>query len=237
MHEAAEDQDFHGEIPWIDPSAHGAGDEDIEGIEMFSLHSVGIDIGSSTSHLVFSHLTLRREGAALSAKFTVTDRRVLYRSPILLTPYLSGTTIDVEKLTEFFHRAYAEADFRPDQIDTRGKLLFDPAVLAWFWPFAREEPHGHPPFYALVGLVGDFLVPTWAPLPRARFGPMLFCMSDTSLRSNHTMNSTASSTTTNVTAVLMRTISTTPPSIPLLKSGSPIRPSPPARRSRAGWRR
>jgi hypothetical protein len=35
---------------------------------------------------------------------------------------------------------------RPDQVDTRSKLLFDPRVLAWFWPFAREEPHGHPPF-------------------------------------------------------------------------------------------
>ena len=30
----------------------------------------------------------------------------------------------------------------PDRRDTRGELLFDPAVLAWFWPFAREEPHG-----------------------------------------------------------------------------------------------
>ena len=33
---------------------------DIEGLEMFSLKSVGIDIGSSTSHLIFSHITLRR---------------------------------------------------------------------------------------------------------------------------------------------------------------------------------
>ena len=28
---------------------------------------------------------------------------------------------------------------RPDQVDTRSKLLFDARVLAWFWPFAREE--------------------------------------------------------------------------------------------------
>jgi 4-amino-4-deoxy-L-arabinose transferase-like glycosyltransferase len=62
---------------------------------------------------------------------------------------------------------------RPDQIDTRGKLLFDPQVLAWFWPFAREEPHGHPPFYALVGLVGDVLAPSWPQLARARLGPIL----------------------------------------------------------------
>ncbi len=62
---------------------------------------------------------------------------------------------------------------RPDQIDSRAKLLFNPEVLAYFWPFARAEPHGHPPFYALLGLVGDFLVPAWQDLPRARLGPIL----------------------------------------------------------------
>jgi Dolichyl-phosphate-mannose-protein mannosyltransferase len=62
---------------------------------------------------------------------------------------------------------------KPGQVDTRSKLLFDPRVLAWFWPFAREEPHGHPPFYALVGLIGDVLAPTWQTLPRARLGPIL----------------------------------------------------------------
>ena len=59
------------------------------------------------------------------------------------------------------------------QIDTRAKLLFDPRVLAWFWPFAREEPHGHPPFYALVGLAGDIFTPGRADLARARLGPIL----------------------------------------------------------------
>ncbi len=62
---------------------------------------------------------------------------------------------------------------RPDQVDARAKLLFNPLVLAWFWPFAREEPHGHPPFYALLGLVGDVLAPGWPTLPRARLGPIL----------------------------------------------------------------
>jgi hypothetical protein len=61
----------------------------------------------------------------------------------------------------------------PGRVDSREELLFDPTVLAWFWPFAREEPHGHPPFYALVGLLGDVLAPGWSPLPRARLGPML----------------------------------------------------------------
>ena len=58
------------------------------------------------------------------------------------------------------------------QLDTYAGL-FSPVVLDWFWPFAREEPDGHPPVYALVGLVGDLVAPTWEPLPRARLGPML----------------------------------------------------------------
>jgi 4-amino-4-deoxy-L-arabinose transferase-like glycosyltransferase len=62
---------------------------------------------------------------------------------------------------------------RREQIDSRSKLLFDRDVLAWFWPFAREEPHGHPPFYALVGLLGDLVVPSWSDLARARLGPIL----------------------------------------------------------------
>jgi hypothetical protein len=60
-----------------------------------------------------------------------------------------------------------------DKLDTRGELLFDHDVLAWFWPFAREEPHGHPPFYAFLGLTGDFVAPSWRELPRARLGPIV----------------------------------------------------------------
>jgi len=61
---------------------------------------------------------------------------------------------------------------RPGEIGTRSQL-FERNTLEWFWPFAREEPHGHPPFYALLGLVGDVLAPSWETLPRARLGPMI----------------------------------------------------------------
>src|SRR5881296_2003563 len=87
---------------------------DIEGLEMFTLKSVGIDIGSSTSHLVFSQLTLRRAGASLSGRFKVTERKVLFRSNIMQTPYLSGTLIDVEKVKQFIENAYREARLKPE---------------------------------------------------------------------------------------------------------------------------
>ena len=102
--------------------------EEVEGLEMFRLRSVGIDIGSSTTHLVFSLLTLRREGSALSARFIVTDREVLHRSPIMLTPYLSGTLIDIEKVKSFIHGAYREAGFVPEDIDTGAVVITGEAL-------------------------------------------------------------------------------------------------------------
>ncbi len=57
-------------------------------------------------------------------------------------------------------------------IDTPGKLL-NGRNLAWFWPFAREEPHGHPAFYAVAALAGDLLTPGRSDLARARLGTMI----------------------------------------------------------------
>ena len=101
---------------------------DIEGLEMFSLKSVGIDIGSSTSHLIFSLITLRREGASLSGKFKVTNREVLYRSPIMLTPYLSATKIDTDKVNAFIQSAYKEAGLTPEDVDTGAVIITGEAL-------------------------------------------------------------------------------------------------------------
>jgi len=101
---------------------------DIEGLEMFSLKSVGIDIGSSTSHLIFSHITLRRQGASLSGKFKVTNREVLYRSPIMLTPYLSATKIDTDKVNQFIHEAYKDAGLTPEDVDTGAVIITGEAL-------------------------------------------------------------------------------------------------------------
>ena len=82
------------------------------------LKSVGIDIGSTTSHLVFSTLELRRQGAALSSRFAVVARRIDYRSPIMITPFSDGTNLDTGRLKSFFDSAYAQAGITPEQVDT-----------------------------------------------------------------------------------------------------------------------
>ncbi|MFQ5682551.1 MAG: ethanolamine ammonia-lyase reactivating factor EutA [Candidatus Binatia bacterium] len=91
--------------------------------ERISLTSVGIDIGSSTSHLIFSRLILRRQGIALSSRFVVVKREILYESPILLTPYVDKTTIDTKRLDEFIHEAYHQAGLAPKGIDTGAVIV------------------------------------------------------------------------------------------------------------------
>ena len=56
--------------------------------ENVELRTVGIDIGSSTSHLLFAKVVLQRQAQGLSSRFVVVDRQVIWRSPIMLTPFL-----------------------------------------------------------------------------------------------------------------------------------------------------
>ena len=65
------------------------------------LRTVGIDIGSSTSHLLFARVTLKRQAQGLSSRFVVIDRQVIWRSPIMLTPFLADGTIDAQALEHF----------------------------------------------------------------------------------------------------------------------------------------
>ncbi|MBO0758926.1 MAG: ethanolamine ammonia-lyase reactivating factor EutA, partial [Bradyrhizobiaceae bacterium] len=88
------------------------------------LLSVGIDIGSSTSHLVFSRIVLER----LDSRYVVAEREAFYQSDILLTPYASGETIDADALGAFFERQYYDAGVDPDEIDSGALILTGVAV-------------------------------------------------------------------------------------------------------------
>src|SRR5438128_4628828 len=86
--------------------------------------SVGVDIGSSTSHLVFSRIVLER----LDSRYVVTTRETFYQSDILLTPYSTGEDIDSDALGAFIERQYKDAKVDPDEIDTGALILTGVAV-------------------------------------------------------------------------------------------------------------
>ena len=92
--------------------------------ERLQLTSVGVDIGSSTSHLVFSRLELTLEGS----RYRVTRREILNESEILLTPYVDDTRIDVEALEAFINDQYRKARIKRDEVDTGALILTGVAV-------------------------------------------------------------------------------------------------------------
>ena len=58
--------------------------------EHIELVTVGIDIGSSTSHLIFAKVHLQRRTQGLSSRYEVIKREILWQSPIRFTPFLSN---------------------------------------------------------------------------------------------------------------------------------------------------
>jgi ethanolamine utilization protein EutA len=90
--------------------------------------TVGIDVGSSTSHLMFSRVHLRRQAHQLSSRFVVIERKTLWSSPIRLTPFLDDDTIDSAELATFVDDAYRSAGLSRDEVDTGAVILTGEAV-------------------------------------------------------------------------------------------------------------
>lgn len=92
------------------------------------LVSVGIDIGSSGTQVVFSRLSLRRRGEDLSSRYIVASRETIYQSPVALTPYQSETRIDELALGVIIDCAYSDAKLHPDDIDAGVVILTGEAL-------------------------------------------------------------------------------------------------------------
>ncbi|MDA1326750.1 MAG: ethanolamine ammonia-lyase reactivating factor EutA, partial [Proteobacteria bacterium] len=97
---------------------HIAEEEEIE------LLSVGVDIGSSTSHLVFSRVLMERVGA----RYIVAQRETIHEAPIQLTPYTNGEDIDAEALGRFIEASFVSAGIERSAVDTGALILTGVAV-------------------------------------------------------------------------------------------------------------
>ncbi len=89
-----------------------------------TLTTVGVDIGSATSHLVFSRIELKQQGT----RFIVVRREILSESDIRLTPYRNESTIDTEALGLFINEQYQKAGLTRQDIDTGALILTGTAL-------------------------------------------------------------------------------------------------------------
>jgi len=97
----------------------------MEGEDRIVLTSVGVDIGSSTSHLLFSRLELERQ----DNRYVTVNREVLYQSEILLTPYRGDNVIDEAVLEDFVQQQYHHAGITREEVDTGALILTGVALL------------------------------------------------------------------------------------------------------------
>lgn len=97
--------------------------------ETVELATVGIDVGSATTHLTFARVYLQRVGQLLTDRYTVVRRDVRWQSPVELTPYAEGDRIDADAVSAIVRDAYAQAGITPAEVDTGAVLLTGVALL------------------------------------------------------------------------------------------------------------
>ncbi|UCG01363.1 MAG: ethanolamine ammonia-lyase reactivating factor EutA [Candidatus Heimdallarchaeota archaeon] len=87
------------------------------------ISSVGIDVGTSTSHLIFSELVLRKDPNSRTEKYHVAERNIQYRGNIFFTPLTEKNEINLEELTQFLLKEYQKAGKNTSEIDTGAVII------------------------------------------------------------------------------------------------------------------
>jgi len=96
--------------------------------EHIELVTVGIDIGSSTSHLIFAKVHLQRRTQGLSSRYEVIKREILWQSPIRFTPFSDNGLIDADSLNDFIEHAYFDAGLHKHDVDSGAVILTGEAI-------------------------------------------------------------------------------------------------------------
>jgi len=118
--DADHDHDFDDESP--------AEDNPLWQQDNVALTTVGIDIGSSGTQVIFSRVHLRRLAEDLTSRYYVVARETLFQSQVALTPYQSEERIDDLKLGTIIDDAYVAAGLPPEAIDTGVVILTGEAL-------------------------------------------------------------------------------------------------------------
>lgn len=119
------------------------------------IHSIGIDIGTTTTQVIFSDLTVvNRAPASQVPVYEFIDRQISYQSPILFTPINREGLIDTIELRHFIDQQIKEAGFSSEGVETGAIIITGETAKA---QNARQ---------AIMGLseqLGDFVVATAGP--------------------------------------------------------------------------
>ena len=120
-----------------------------------TLISLGLDVGTTSTQMVFSRLTIENRSGSFSVpELEIADREILYRSPIHFTPLLSGDLVDAPALRQIVDREYTQAGLTRQDVAT-GAIIITGET-------SRRE-NARAVLEELSGYAGDFVVATAGP--------------------------------------------------------------------------
>lgn len=119
------------------------------------LCSIGLDVGTTSTQLIFSELTVENRAGSFSVpEMEIGQRKILYRSPVHFTPLLGTDRVDGEALRELVQREYGAAGIRREDVDTGAVIITGET--------SRKE-NAETVLRELSGFAGDFVVATAGP--------------------------------------------------------------------------
>ena len=119
------------------------------------LLSVGLDVGTTTTQLIVSKLQVQNQASSFAVpELQITDRQVVYQSPVYFTPLIGQNLVDGEGVARLVREEYQKAGISPEQVDTGAVIITGET--------SRKE-NARAVLEGLSSLAGDFVVATAGP--------------------------------------------------------------------------
>ena len=120
-----------------------------------SLLSVGLDVGTTSTQMVVSRLRIQNRASSFAVpELEISEREILYQSPVYFTPLLEEKRMDAAALREIVEREYHSAGIRREDVDTGAVIVTGET--------SRKE-NAAAVMEALSDLAGDFVVAAAGP--------------------------------------------------------------------------
>lgn len=122
---------------------------------MSELISVGLDVGTTSTQIVFSRLQIENKAGSFAVpELAIESREILYKSPVHFTPLLSGDLVDADALRSMVDEQYTAAGIAKEDVDT-GAIIITGET-------SRKE-NARAVLESLAGYAGEFVVATAGP--------------------------------------------------------------------------
>lgn len=114
--------------------------------------SAGIDIGTSTTQLVFSRMLLQNTGGfGKIPQIKVISKEVIYRSQVYFTPLLSREEIDGKWVDKIIKKEYRKAGVKPEDLSTGAVIITGET---------SRKKNAEDVVEAIADVAGDFVMAT-----------------------------------------------------------------------------